>query len=133
RRAMGGQRPQLELPPLDLPHLAAVVERLGRAAQAGGGADQRVSHLMVLGRLRDAQGTPALAAEAYQQVLSEPVLANANWRGSGASVRAELEATRRIRQLLLDRGPTAYAVFEAEAAHPPPSAGPCSSAGDLGA
>lgn len=103
---------QPELPPLDLAHLRAVVERLGRAAQT---PDQRVSYLMVLGRLRDAEGAFALAAEAYQQVLADPLLAGANWKGAGSSVRAELEATRRIRQLVLERGPRPYAAFDAEA------------------
>src|SRR5205823_4059888 len=104
---------QPELPPLDIKYMAQVIDRLGRAANT---PDERVSHLMALGRLRDAESKPALAAEAYQSVLSDTTLSAASWQGRTASVRAEIEATRRIRQLLLDRGAAAYTAFEAQAA-----------------
>jgi hypothetical protein len=101
-----------ELPMLELKWLTPVVERFGRAAET---PDERVSHLMALGRLHDADGRPAMAAEAYQSVLGNAVLGAATWHGATAQVRAEIEATRRVRQLLLDHGPVAYAPFEAPA------------------
>lgn len=106
-------RPVRELPVLETRWLTPIVERLGRAAET---PDERVSYLMALGRLHDADGRPAMAAEAYQTVLGDPVLSAATWQGATAEVRAEIEATRRVRQLILDRGPGAYALFEAQAA-----------------
>jgi hypothetical protein len=101
-----------ELPVLEQAALAEVVDRMGRAAQT---PDEQVSHLMVLGRLREAEGKPALAAESYQRILTEAPLSKASWRGPSVSVRAELEATRRVRQLVLDRGAAAYGPFDAQA------------------
>lgn len=103
----------MDLPVLDQASLAQVVERLGRAAQT---PDERVTHLMVLGRLRDAEGSGTLAAEAYQKVLGDPALSQALWRGPIVAVRAELEAARRIRTLVIERGAAAYAGFENQAA-----------------
>lgn len=99
-------------PALDVATLEGVVRRMELAADDN---DQRVSHLMILGRLREMQEKPALAAEAYQRVLAHPTLAAATWRGSGTAVRAELEATRRVRRLVLEHGEGAYAAFDAEA------------------
>jgi outer membrane protein assembly factor BamB len=118
--AVAASRPEAPRPVLDLAQMGPVLDRMGRAAQT---ADEQVSHLIALGRLREAEMRGALAAEAYQRVLAEPALAAANWRvpqasasGAGGSIRADLEATRRIRQLVIERGPEAYAAFEAQAA-----------------
>lgn len=105
--------PAHDVPALPLAVLGDVVHRLGLAAE---GHDQRVTHLMALGRLHEMQGRPGLAAESYQRVLGTPELAGAVWRGPGASVRAELEAARRVRQLVVGHGPRVYAAFDAEAA-----------------
>ncbi len=117
-----------ELPSLDLKSMALVMDRMGRAANT---PDERISHLMALGRLRDAESRPALAAEAYQSILSDPVLAAASWQGRSASVRAETEATRRIRQLLLDRRPSSYPALEAQAAAELAALGPSPAAAPL--
>ncbi len=92
--------------------LGAVIERLGRAANS---AEDRVTHLMALGRLREAEQNPALAAEAYQRVLADRALSEAAWRGPGVRVRAEIEAAGRIRRLLIEHGGGVYAAFDAEA------------------
>jgi outer membrane protein assembly factor BamB/tetratricopeptide (TPR) repeat protein len=112
RPAVARPRRPSEFPPLDLPVMAHIIERLGRAARS---PEERVSHLMVLGRMREAQSQFAQAAEAYQQILAEGPLAATVWRGPGVTVRAELESSRRIRQLVRERGPAAYAAFEAQA------------------
>jgi tetratricopeptide (TPR) repeat protein len=109
----GATRPQpVESAPLDLPVMARVLERMGRAAAT---PDERVSYLMALGRFQDADGKPALAAESYQTILADGVLASSNWRMQSAAVRADIEATRRVRQLVLERGPEAYRAFESSA------------------
>jgi hypothetical protein len=115
-------------PVLDLPHLGAVIERMGRAAQTG---DDQVSHLVALGRLREAENRAPLSAEAFQRILAEPALAAASWRSRSGSVRAEVEAARRIRQLLLDRGPEAYAAFDAQASRELDALGPAASTPEL--
>jgi outer membrane protein assembly factor BamB len=115
--ARPGESPQArsaepERPRLSLADLGAVVQRLGRAAQD---SNDRVAYYLALGRLREAENSPAQAAEAYQRILAEPPLQAATWRGPRASVRGELEASRRVRQLLADFGAPAYAAFEAQA------------------
>ncbi len=100
-------------PVLDPAVLAAVIDRLGRSAS---GPEDRVTHLMALGRLREAELIIPRAIEAYQRILADTALAAAYWRGPGVRVRAELEATSRIRRLVTEHGAGAYAPFDAEAA-----------------
>lgn len=99
-------------PVLDRAVLGPVIDRMGRAART---ADDRVAHLMALGRLREAEARPGLAVEAYQRILGDGQLAAVLWRGPGVRIRAELEAARRIRSLVLEHGPASYAAFEQEA------------------
>ncbi len=99
-------------PMLDLPWMGEAIVRLGRAARTPG---ERVTHLLALGRYQDGAGKGALAAEAYQRVLAEPALADATVRAGMVTVRADLEATRRIRQLVQEQGPEPYAGFSREA------------------
>ncbi len=90
----------------------ALTERLGRLART---PEQRVSHLMALGRLHESVGEADEAARAYQRVLSDASLAGATWRGSTLAVRAELEASRRLRRVVLAHGAGAYRAFDREA------------------
>lgn len=96
----------------DLALLDALIVRMARLASS---PDELVAHHLAAGRLRLAQGRPSDAIESYQRVLAIPALAGASWRAPGLSLRADIEATRRIRQLVLDLGPRIYAPFEAEA------------------
>lgn len=96
----------------DLALLDGLVQRMGRLAST---SDEVVAHHLSLGRLRVAQGRPQDALESYQRVLSTPTLAYAAWRTPGLTLRADVEATRRIRRLALDAGARAYALFDAEA------------------
>jgi outer membrane protein assembly factor BamB len=120
--------PKPDMPVLDPAQLAPIVERWGRIADSPG---ERAVQLLSLGRLREAQNQPALAAEAYQRILSDRLLSNATWKRAGVSVRAELEAARRTRQLVLDHGAAIYAAFEAQAAHELSTLGPGATAEDL--
>lgn len=99
-------------PPLPVGLLGQVVERLGHVAQE---PDERVAHRLLEGRVREAQGRADLAAEAYQRVLIDPLLAWGLWRGGTVAVRADLEATRRLRTLVIEHGAKVYAAFEAQA------------------
>lgn len=97
---------------LTLEDLDAIVSRLGRAA---GSNEQQVSHLMALGWVRRAQHKPREAIEAYQQILTSPALSQTRWAAAAASSRADVAATRLIRALVDEFGPSVYASFDAEA------------------
>ncbi len=115
----GGVRggPRLEDPAL----IAALVERMGRCASA---PDDRVTYLMALGRVEEAAGRGASAVAAYQRVLDDAVLGGSTWRGVQLSVRADLEATRRIEQMVESNGPGVYQQQEAAAADALAALGP---------
>lgn len=91
----------------------AVLERLGRAARS---ASERVGHLLELGLSHERHQRDAEAIDTYQQVLLDEELSSARWAGPGLATRAGREATRRIRRIVADAGPDAYAAF-ADAAH----------------
>ncbi len=97
----------------DRPLIAMLIDKLDKAADT---ADDRVSVALASGRLAELSNDAARAAGVYQRVLDEPTLAAANWRGPSVSVRAELEATRRLEQLIAQRGPEIYMAQEAECA-----------------
>jgi outer membrane protein assembly factor BamB len=96
----------------DLDLLDGLVQRMGRLASS---SDEIVAHHLSLGRLRVAQGRAQDAVESYQRILGTPSLASAVWRTPGLALRAEVEATRRVRQLALDAGVRVYALFNDEA------------------
>lgn len=85
---------------------------VGQLARAAAGPDDRVAVILSSGRLAENAGKPADAVPIYQQILDDPTLAVANWRGPGVSVRAELEATRRLEHLIATAGPAVYAAQE---------------------
>lgn len=91
--------------------ISGLIDRLGRLADTPG---QRVAHALALGRQQEALGEPAKAAATYQQLLSDSLLASTAWRGPRASIRAELEAERRLHALVRKMGPDLYAPFDRE-------------------
>ncbi len=92
--------------------LGDLLDRLARLAST---PEQRVSELMARGRFAEARSRPGEALEAYQTVLVDPQLSATSWRGASLSVRAELEATRRLKRLLVERDARLYEPFDAEA------------------
>jgi len=92
--------------------LDGLVERLDRVALS---ARERVSYLMELGRLNELRGRDADAIDAYQRILLDEALASAAWTSPRATVRAEIEASRRMRALMLSRGAGVYARYEVSA------------------
>jgi outer membrane protein assembly factor BamB len=97
----------------DLSLLDELLQRFGRIASS---ADEQATHAMALGALRTLQGRGADAAEAYQRVLATPAIAEATWNAPGLSIRAETEATARVRQLVIEQGARVYEAFDREAA-----------------
>ncbi len=92
--------------------LEEIINRLARIASS---PDERVTHLLALGRHKEQVAEPVQAAGTYQRVLDDEQLAGAIWRGPNLSVRADLEAGRRIERLVNDYGPSVYAMQESEA------------------
>jgi outer membrane protein assembly factor BamB len=91
---------------------SALVDRLGRLAD---GPDQRVAHLLVLGRLQEATDLAAEAVATYQRILTDPILSVTAWHGPRLSVRADLEAERRLHTLIRRSGASVYAPFAEQA------------------
>ncbi|MCA9298774.1 MAG: PQQ-binding-like beta-propeller repeat protein, partial [Phycisphaerales bacterium] len=105
------QREELGPTPLiqDLALLDALCARMGIAAST---TDHRVSYLMALGRLREAQRDHVSSVEAYQRILEDATLAPSTWYGPELAVRADLEATRRLEALVRREGAECYRVYD---------------------
>jgi len=73
-----------------------LLERMGSVART---SEQRVAHAMAVGDWLGASGDVGGAARSYQDILLEPTMSKAIWMGGGLSVRAELEASRRLQDL----------------------------------
>lgn len=91
--------------------LDAIAERLGRAAES---ADEQVTSLLALGRLREMTSNAPAAVEAYQRILIRPELAGGSWTTPQLTVRGDLEAARRIREVIARFGRGPYQPFDAE-------------------
>lgn len=100
-------------PTIPLPVVAQLVERLGACVDS---SEQRVEHLLIVGRLEESRAAPARAVEAYQAVLLDDALAALPWPGAERDASAAAEATRRLRELLERSGSLAYVAFDDEAA-----------------
>lgn len=97
----------------DMALLSRCVERMGELA---GDDTQKLAHALALGRVAELGARTADAAAAYQRIIQTQELATANWRGRGVTVRGELEASRRLEDLLKNVDPGAYSAVDAQAA-----------------
>lgn len=93
--------------PVGLSARGELLERLGAVART---PEQRVAHAMATGSWKASSGDAAGAAASYQEILLQPAWAREIWRGGGLSVRAELEASRRLHDLADRFGSRAMAV-----------------------
>ncbi len=98
--------------PLGEKVVEGLIDRLGALASA---PEERVAHLLAAGEHAEAVDRGGRAIERYQSILEEPTLANATFSRRGVSTPAEIEATRRLRRVIREHGPSVYTVFEAEA------------------
>lgn len=89
----------------------ALLDRLERAARSPA---QRVAALIERAEWHERRGESAGAIEALQRVLLDGELSGASWPGPRLSVRADLEATRRLREVVA-RDAEVYARYEAAA------------------
>lgn len=91
---------------------AGLMPKLTRLASS---PEEKVSGLLAQGALAEATDDGSAAIGFYQQILADAELASANWRGPGAVLRADMETTRRVRQVLNEFGGDLYEPFEREA------------------
>lgn len=100
-------------PPLSVAVKEEIVPRLERAAAT---PTQRVAGAFAIGRLREDQRRAGDAVDAYQRILADPVLSDTLWVGNSHTVRANIEATRRLWDVVRRDGPRVYAAYDARAA-----------------
>jgi outer membrane protein assembly factor BamB len=86
-----------------------LLNHLGQLARSH---KQVVAQRMALGTLNNLAGKPTEAISAYQDILDQPILGASMWEGSGIAVRAGLESTRRIGDLLNTLGFAPYKQFD---------------------
>ncbi|MEC9374504.1 MAG: PQQ-binding-like beta-propeller repeat protein, partial [Planctomycetota bacterium] len=98
------------------PPAALVTKLLVRQERLASTAEERVIHLLSLGSHEERQGNQRSAVDAYQRILDDERLADASLMRRGVSLQAEIEATRRLRNLIRIFGRELYAAYDAEAA-----------------
>ncbi len=76
---------------------------------------ERAAASIAAGAVAEALADPRRAIDAYQTALLDPLLAQSTIVSNGLSARADVEASRRLRRVVRDFGPSAYAPFEAQA------------------
>jgi len=114
QRRWTGDTPANDRPAIEsLALLGRTIDRLGRIVHT---SNDQVFYLLARGRHQAAEGDTGAAIESYQLVLGDVALASADWTGAGVTVRAELEASRRLTDLLEEYGPVPYYPFDTEAA-----------------
>lgn len=93
--------------------LAGLTERLGRVAVTPA---ERVGYLLAAGWQASLTGRPEEAVGHYQEVLEDPELRRALYRGRSAGLApAELEATQRLRRVVIEHGASLYQSFADDA------------------
>ncbi len=95
----------------DVRLLTTLTDRLEALAES---PEEMVSHRLVQATLRESVRDVRGAIESLQGILRDAYMAESFWRGGQLTIRADLEATRRIRRLLGQHGWGAYADFERE-------------------
>lgn len=73
---------------------------------------QVLAHRMAWGQWNQQHNEPVKAIRAYQDILDQPALGASMWEGTSIAVRGELEAARRIGELLTTLGYTPYRSFD---------------------
>ena len=90
-------------------HQASLLAHLSTLAKSH---QQVVAHRIALGAWRELHASASKAIAAYQEVLDQPTLSATMWEDSTISVRAGLEATRRIAEILRKSGYGPYRSFD---------------------
>jgi len=90
----------------------AIIERLGRVAAEH---EERVTHLLALGRLNEVSDDPRAAIDAYQRLLSRRPLAETMLSAPVPRRSAATEVSRRVRALVNEYGTGIYRPYDNEA------------------
>lgn len=89
------------------------VDRVARALPAD--APRSAAAILARSALDHARGDARAAIDACHRVLADPALASSMWRGPRVSVRADVEARRRVELLVRAAGPGVAAHIDAAA------------------
>lgn len=100
------------LKPVPLSIADPLSERLGALAASPA---ERAAAALAAGGVAEALANPRRAVDAYQSTLLDHLLAQSTVIANGLSARADVEATRRLRRVIRDFGPSSYAPFESQA------------------
>ena len=98
-----------EQPSLESALIDKLLDRMGTLASTN---ERVVAHRMALGAQRATHSDYPAAIAAYQDILTQRSLQTTMWQGGGFRVRAELEASKRIRELLRIAPADAYQVYD---------------------
>ncbi len=98
---------------LDRTVVDQLLKRMGTLASSN---EQLVAHRIALGSQHTVHGDYALAINAYQDILISDALRATMWEGNGLSVRAELEAAKRVGAALSESAPGFYTPYDELAA-----------------
>lgn len=106
---------------LEVPIRTDLLKRTGTIART---VEQSLAHQMTTGAWHRANGEIPQAIRIYHGVLNDRALASEMWYGSGVAIRAELEATHQINEIVASHGRVVCAQFDELAAADFESLGP---------
>lgn len=89
-----------------------LIDRLARAAADPG---EQVAYRMAAGRALEAEDQARAAVEMYQSVLDSQLLSSQSYTSRQTTLPADVEATRRLRDIVRASGQGVYESFEQEA------------------
>tara|TARA_R110000737_G_scaffold251825_3_gene261360 strand:- start:62049 stop:66524 length:4476 start_codon:yes stop_codon:yes gene_type:complete len=98
---------------LPAPTRTELLKRTGTIART---VEQSLAYQMTAGAWHRASGEIPQAIRIYHGVLNDRALASEMWHGSGVAIRAELEATHQINQIVASHGRIVCAQFDELAA-----------------
>ena len=94
---------------VEAPIRSALLERAGRIASGSG---QVLAHQMTMGAWATALGDIDEAVGIYHGVLQDEALSAGMWRGGGLAIRAEIEATHQLDEIVALHGRGVCRVFD---------------------
>ncbi|MCA9303328.1 MAG: PQQ-binding-like beta-propeller repeat protein [Phycisphaerales bacterium] len=98
-----------EYPSLESALVDELLDRMGTLAST---SERVVAHRMALGAQRATHSDYPAAIGAYQDILTQRSLRTTMWQGNGFRVRAELEASKRIHDILRIAPSDAYQIYD---------------------
>ena len=89
---------------------------LDRSVMVARSPQQTLAQQMTRGAWYRAMGQVPQAVRIYHGILQDPSLSSGMWQGGGLAIRAEIEATRQLEDIVAEHGRAVCAVFDGLAA-----------------